>query len=196
MESFTGTSDWQQMQEGNREAFDKIYYRHVQHLFNYGLRFRGGFSAVEDVVQELFCELWQNRTTVAEPRSERFYLLGILRNKLIRQYRREQPFAPGINENVERSFGTEPSSEQRWIELEITAEQRDRIQAAMQTLTSRQREVLYLRYFNDLTYEEISSLTGLTYQSARSQVYHALKIMRTLLDQRSIIAFLATVGAL
>ena len=181
------------MQQGDRHAFDEIYRRHVRHLFNYGLRFREGLASVEDAVQELFFELWQNRKSVVEPRSERYYLLGMLRNKLVQQYRREQTFISDGKANLEHSFEIEPSSEQRWIDLEISDQQRGHIQQAMQALTPRQREILYLRYFNDLSYEEICSLTGLTYQSARSQVYHALKIMRTLLEKRSILALLLAI---
>ena len=190
MRSQANESDWQQMQQGDEAAFQRLYQQNVRHLLNYGLRLYGSLSVVEDAVQELFIELWQHRQTLSEPTSVRFYLLRAVRNKLSRQYRRDQPFVSGWDQSPDYPFDVEPSSEQRWIELDIADQQRDRIQAAMNTLSPRQREVLYLRYFNDLTYEQICDLTGLSYQSARSQVYQALKMMRTVLDSRNFPALL------
>ncbi len=185
MKLTTPSTDWQRMQHGDEAALAQIYQQHVRHLLNYGLRLYGSLSAVEDAVQELFAELWQHRHTLAQPQSVRFYLLKAIRNKLSRQYRRGQPFVSGWDQPPEHPFEVEPSSEQRWIELDVADQQRDRIRAAMNALTPRQREILYLRYFNDLSYEQICDLTGLNYQSARSQVYQALKVLRTLLDKPS-----------
>ena len=186
MKVMTPSTDWERMQHGDEAALARIYQEHVRHLLNYGLRLYGSLSAVEDAVQELFTELWQHRHTSVEPQSVRFYLLKAIRNKLSRQYRRDQPFVSGWDQPPEHPFEVEPSSEQRWIELDVADQQRDRIRAAMNTLTPRQREILYLRYFNDLGYEQICDLTGLNYQSARSQVYQALKVLRTLLDKHSL----------
>jgi RNA polymerase sigma factor (sigma-70 family) len=185
MKSLATESDWHLMQQGNEAAFQRLHQQHIRHLLNYGLRLYGSLSVVEDAVQELFLDIWQNRRTLNEPDSIRFYLLRATRNKLSRQYRRDQPFVPDWNESLEYPFAVEPSSEQRWIDLDIADQQRDRIQAAMRMLSPRQREILYLRYFNDLNYEQICELTGLSYQSARSQVYQALKAMRTILDLRN-----------
>ena len=187
----TPLTDWQRMQQGDEAALATIYQQHVRHLLNYGLRLYGSLSAVEDAVQELFIELWQHRHTLVEPQSVRFYLLKAIRNKLSRQYRREQPFVSGWDQAPEHPFEVEPSSEQRWIELDVADQQRDRIRAAMNALTPRQREILYLRYFNDLSYEQICDLTGLNYQSARSQVYQALNVLRTLLNPRSFSVLIA-----
>ena len=182
----TPSTDWQRMQHGDEAALARIYQQHVHHLLNYGLRLYGSLSAVEDAVQELFTELWQHRHSSVEPQSVRFYLLKAIRNKLSRQYRRDQPFVSGWDQAPEHPFEVEPSSEQRWIELDVADQQRDRVRAAMNALSPRQREILHLRYFNDLSYEQICDLTGLNYQSARSQVYQALKVLRTLLDKHSL----------
>lgn len=196
MRNLRETSNWHRVQRGDTNAFNELYRRHVSHMLNYGLRLCGSLATAEDAVQELFVDLWQNREYLPVPRSERPYLLGMLRNKLIQQYRRDRPYLPEASEIMENSPDTEPSIEQRWIDLEISRQQRDRIQAAIKNLTPRQREVLHLRYFDELTYEEICELTGLSYQSARSQVYHALKIMREILGQPIIATFLLAMAAI
>ena len=169
---------WRQFQQGNEQAFRALYQQHVRHLLNYGLRLHGSLSTVEDCIQDLFAELWQYRRTLMQPASVRFYLLKGLRNKLKARYRKDIPYAAGWDADPELPFPIEPSTEQRLIELDIDNELQQRVHQALAILSPRQREILYLRYFNDLTYEQICEVTGINYQTARSQVYNALKLLR------------------
>ena len=184
---------WQSIQHGDCEAFRQLHNEHVRHLLNYGLRLCGSISTVEDCVQDVFTEVWIYRKGINEPASMRFYLLKAVRNKLKAHYRREQPFIAGWDDNRDalllHDFSMEPSEEQRLIALEIDAERRQQIRAAMNLLSPRQREIIYLRYFNDLSYEQICDLMGVNYQTARSQVYSSLKVLRNeLKDSRLFLA--------
>ena len=140
----------------------------------------------------MFIELWQYRQRLVQPTSVRFYLLKALRNRLKAQYRRDQPFVSGWDADPERQFpdsqpfDTEPSAEQQIIALDIDAERSRQIRQAMNALTPRQREIMYLRYFNDLTYEQICEVTVINYQTARSQIYQSLKVLRTALINREL----------
>lgn len=169
---------WRQFQRGDEQAFRELYQAHVRHLLNYGLRLSGSLSVVEDCIQDLFAELWQYRKTLMQPASIRFYLLKGLRNRLNARYRKDIPYASGWDTDPELPFPVEPSTEQRLIELDMDNELQERVRRAMASLSPRQREILYLRYFNDLTYEQICDVTGINYQTARSQVYQALKTLR------------------
>ena len=176
-------TNWQAFILGDEAAFRQLYHAHVRHLLNYGLRLHGSLAIVEDCIQDLFSELWRYRERLTQPTSVRFYLLKSLRNKIKAQFRREQLFVSGREDDFEgllarQSFSAEPSAEQRWVELDIDTERRQQVQRALQALTPRQREVLYLRYFNDLTYEQICEVMDINYQAARSQVYQALKVLR------------------
>lgn len=187
-------SVWQQVQAGDSEAFRQLHNEHVRHLLNYGLRLCGSILSVEDCVQDVFTELWIYRQSIAEPTSMRFYLLKAVRNKLKARYRREQPFVAGWDDNsdtlIQPDFDLEPSAEQQLIELEIDLERRHQIKTAMNLLSPRQREIIYLRYFNELTYDQICELMGINYQTARSQVYSGLKILRSKLKNSPLSIFL------
>ena len=171
---------WQQFRAGDEQAFQQLHQQHIRHLLNYGLRLNGSVLAVEDCIQDVFTELWQYRDRLAQPASVRFYLLKALRNRLKAQYRRDQPFVSGWDQDPDtlfssggQPFDTEPSAEQQLIALDIDAERRQQIQQAMNALTPRQREIMYLRYFNDFTYEQICEVMQINYQTARSQVYQS-----------------------
>lgn len=185
---------WQRVLAGDRQAFQLLHNEHIRHLLNYGLRLCGSMSTVEDCVQDVFTELWIYRQNITQPTSMRFYLLKAVRNKLKAQYRREQPFIAGWDDNSDTlsqpDFNVEPSAEQQLIDLEIDLERQRQIKAAMGLLSPRQREIIYLRYFNELTYDQICELMGINYQTARSQIYNGLKILRNELKDSSLLVTL------
>jgi RNA polymerase sigma factor (sigma-70 family) len=184
---------WAAFQRGDERAFRHLYHAHFRHLLNYGLRFYGTVAVVEDAIQELFLELWQYRLRLTQPDSVRFYLLKGLRNRLSAQLRRERAFDRESLDEALYPFALEPSSEQRWIDLDADEDLRQRIRYALDQLSPRQREFLYLRYFNDLTYDQLCDLLGVQYQTARSQVYQALKVLRQRLGPEFFAALAAVV---
>jgi RNA polymerase sigma factor (sigma-70 family) len=180
--SLIDVSRWEAFKNGDVQAYKALYEEYVGFLLNYGLRLYHELGVVEDCVQEVFVDVWQYRQTLATPDDLRFYLMKSLRNRLGKYYRRHQPFVSGFDESIELPFLIEPSSEQRLIQLQIDAELRQKIQAALQLLSPRQREIIYLRYFNDMNYEQICELMNINYQTARTQHYNALKALRSSLQ--------------
>lgn len=172
------TERWLAFQQGDETAFRQLYQAHFRHLMNYGLRFYASRAVVEDCIQDLFLELWQYRQRLTPPQSVRFYLLRGLRNRLSAYLRQALTWEEVPLSADEYPFALEASSEQRWIDLDVDEALRQRIRVALDQLTPRQREIVYLRYFNDLSYEQICELLGINYQSARSQVYQAVKLLR------------------
>ena len=170
---------WQAFKKGDVEAYRDLYQIHASYLLNYGLRLHNVINVVEDCVQEVFIDLWQYRQNLADPNDVRFYLMKSLRNRIGKHFRKNQPYISGFDDAIELPFLIEPSSEQRLIELDIDAELRQRIQFAIKALTPRQKEIIYLRYFNDLSYDHICEMMNINYQSARTQHYNALKVLRS-----------------
>lgn len=169
------TDVWDAFRRGDRSAFAQLYFDHYEALLNYGRRFGLPPEPVEDAIQDLFVELWHYRETTSATTSARFYLLRALRNQLSR-HRRAQPFASVDDDHL--PFNVEFSFEQQWIDALDEQGQWQALQQALNALTPRQREVLYLRFFNNLDYPQIAETMQLSYQAARNQVYLALKALR------------------
>jgi RNA polymerase sigma factor (sigma-70 family) len=169
------SDQWDAFRQGDRSAFAQIYFDHYEGLLNYGRRFGLPPEQVEDTIQDLFVELWQYRNTTSATTSIRFYLLRALRNQLS-SYRHGPVFADIDEEQLQ--FTAEFSFEQQWIDSLDEQQQWQALQRALNALTPRQREVLYLRFFNNLDYPQIAATMNLSYQAARNQVYLALKAIR------------------
>ncbi len=172
---------WQQLKNGDRTAFKKIYADHIQALYKYGRRFCNDPSLVEDCIQDLFIEIWNKRTTIGNTDSIIRYLLVSLRRKIYRQNK--------VKNKVELNDQLFPSEDDsfRWPEDDHSDQRKKELQAAIKSLSPNQQEVIYLKYFQGLDYEEISEVLDMKYQSVRNLVYRAMTKLR---DQFPIIFLL------
>ena len=168
---------WESFKSGNREVFEQIFRTHIRVLYKYGSRFTHDPGLVEDCIQDLFLDLWHKRQSLGTTDSVKRYLLGSLRRRIIRQIQRKSSENAHIElENYD--FHLELNAEDEHIAAERGVEQQKKLKGAMSELTQRQREVIYLKYFQEMSYEEIASVMEISYQSARNLVYAALKLMK------------------
>jgi RNA polymerase sigma factor (sigma-70 family) len=171
-----GDYDWQAFQTGNREAFSRIYSQHYEALLNYGRRFCLDNTAVEDAIQDVFVEMWHYRASLSNVQSVRFYLLRVLRNKLNQHFRKQASVV--TTDDALMPFDVAYSFENQLIEQEVEQDTLARLRQCLNELSPRQKEILYLRFFNVLDYQQIADLMGLSYQATRNQLYLALKALR------------------
>lgn len=168
---------WQQLKNGDKAALERIYSSHISSLLKYGRKFSRNDQVIEDCIQDLFIELWKNRTGLGMTDSIKRYLLVALRRKVIRYMDRSKKWVSDT-EPTELDFEAEISIDHKLIELELSAERAAQVKEAMQNLSKRQKEVIYLKYVSGLDYEDIGEVMGLNYQSARNLVSNALRKMK------------------
>jgi RNA polymerase sigma factor (sigma-70 family) len=169
---------WQRFRQGEESAYAQIFRAHYLSMVNYGAKFLPDPGAVEDCVQELFLYLWQNRATLGETDHIKPYLLKATRRKVIRQaaQQKRRPLVGLLS--AEYAFEVVLSAEQAQVLAEADAEKIAKLQALLQTLPPRQKEILYLLFYQDLGYAEIGQIMSLNYQSARNLVHRALKMLK------------------
>jgi RNA polymerase sigma factor (sigma-70 family) len=174
-DSTNDLTHWNAFREGSESAFAALYSAYYRHLMNYGRRFGADVATTEDAVHDVFIDLWNYRQTLTQPLSVQSYILKSFRNRLVSQLaERQRRFA---DVDVEEQFGLlspELSAEDRLVEDGLNQEQHEHIRVVFKTLSPRQQEVLYLRYFTDLSYDQICAVMGITYNTARTQLYQAL----------------------
>lgn len=176
----TDTQLWQQLKEGRPEAWERIYREHVDALLRYGSQFCAEPGWVEDSIHDLFVELWKRRAGLGATDHIRPYLLVALRRKLIRLIKKQQKLSTLTPDEVD--FLAVPSIDTTIIGGEMAAEQKEQLQHALNQLSKRQREALYLKYYEGLDYAEICQTMEINYQSVRNLVFTALQKMRKYLS--------------
>ena len=176
---------WEQFRLGNKDAFDSIYDRHFQVLCWYGDRICEDKGLVEDVVQDLFIYLWTRKKRLGKTNAIKFYLFRCLRRKLLRvlAQRKRRPDQLEVLEIDEHRFQL---SLQKSTDLPFEENEFSKLTAALTRLTDRQKEAIYLRFYNNLSFQEVASIMDLEVRSVYNLIARTLTILRGELRQREL----------
>ncbi|MDR2041532.1 MAG: RNA polymerase sigma factor [Tannerella sp.] len=172
-----GRERWNRFLAGDDVAFGLLYTAYVNRLYDYGLHFTPDSELVKDCVQDLFVRLYANRKRLQAVENIRAYLFYSLKNTLFNRIKKETGYAR--MDAVEPVFQIELSAETLLIESERLYEQKKRIALIMENLTPRQREALYYRFVEELSYEEICRLMRMNYQSVRNLLHRTVLKIRS-----------------
>jgi len=168
---------WQLYREGDEQALGHLVKRYYRSLKHYGLKFMVDESVVEDCLQELFLQLWQNRTTINTTPSVRHYLFKALRHHIL-QYLRVQKQVPIEELDWDMSIAEETDSETLLIQQESLSQLTNALQVQLASLPAREREALYLRYYSDLSIPEIAEVMNVNRQSVSNFLQKAISKLR------------------
>lgn len=169
---------WNGFRHGNAEAFSGLMRAHYQDLYNYGTRFTRDEELVKDCIQDLFLTLWTNRLSISETSFVKYYLLKSLRHNLTRAINRSRHFNhPGEGHFENLFHGVQPL-EADLVREEHLAELAKKMRKVLASLTRRQQEAIYLRFYMDADVEEIAEIMGLNRQSVYNLVHDALRKLR------------------
>lgn len=170
---------WARFRAGDKKALAYFYDKYFQTLYNYGKRLSGCADLVEDCIQDLFIEFWEKRTVVRDIRNTRYYLMKCLRRRITKMHAASDRT---VNESGLEDFELELSHRTHYLNLKISDEIRQHLQSALQLLSAKQKEALFLIYFNDLSYTEVASVMGINVKAVYNLMY---KSMEKLKEQRS-----------
>ncbi|MEM9819509.1 MAG: sigma-70 family RNA polymerase sigma factor [Bacteroidota bacterium] len=168
---------WRKLKEGDSNALEKIYREQVSALLSYGKKLSKNEQLVEDAIQDLFIELWKNRNGLGDTDSIRRYLLTALRRKLIRMIQKQSK-QQGELKIDQLPFMATMGIDEKIMAQELSEEQHQQLKLAMDQLSKRQKEVIYLKYYMELDYKAIGEVMNLNYQSVRNLSFNALKSLK------------------
>lgn len=169
---------WQKLRKGDEDALEILYKTHVKALHRYGSRFSLDESQVSDCLHDLFVYIWQKREELTpEIKSIRFYLIKSLRHRIVRRLERDQKITYS-DTLIDDSLGFELSHDTFMIENEESDQRNAQLNNALDTLSTRQREALFLRFYQDLSYEQVAQILGVEQQSAYNLIFRAVEALR------------------
>lgn len=178
----TGPDDetlWNQFRAGDENAFAQLYQNYVQSLYHYCAHFATDRALIKDCIHDLFVELWKHRNTIGPTTSVRFYLMASIKRKLVRHITAEQKLVSQDDVTNGRRLGdmlagADPSHENLLIAHEEDAFMTECLHQAMDKLPKRQREAVHLRYFQNMSNEEISTMMQINIQSVYNLIFGAM----------------------
>jgi len=181
---------WIAFKSGDKNALSTLYSLYVHQLYSYGLKLSRDESIIKDCIQETFLNLIDKRQTLIITDRTHLYLFKSLRNKIKEEIRSK------FNKNkIEESLLDELRNQTLSTEeLIVCAEeehfQKQTIEAAFKCLSNHQREVIFLKYSEDLSYYDISSILEIDIASVRTLIYRTLHKMKESILKKGVFFFL------
>ena len=176
--------------EGDNKAFDELLARYQSKLFNYIFFIVRSQELAEDIFQETFVKAI---TTIQQGRytpSGKFgsWLTRIAHNMIVDSYRQERNENTISNDEVEVDLFNDADLCDDNIETQMANEQTlTDVRRLMDALPSNQREVVYMRYYQDLSFKEIAEITGVSINTALGRMRYAIMGMRRLAEEKHIV---------
>ncbi|XWW47414.1 sigma-70 family RNA polymerase sigma factor [Fibrella sp. USSR17] len=169
---------WQAFKRGDALAYADLVNIYYPILLKYGLRFSNDADVVKDCLHNLFIDIWNRRERLNEVRSIKAYLLTSLRRQLYKEIQRSQRIFSVDTSFDEYDFQVQFAIETDIIDKERNDENLSKLKANLAQLSKRQREAIYLRFYQALDYEDIAQIMAINQHSAVNLIYEALKLLR------------------
>ena len=175
--------------EGNNSAFDTLLNRHQDRLFNYIFFLVRSREVAEDIFQETFVKAI---TTLQQGRYQNdgkfsAWITRIAHNLVIDQFRVERNENTVSNDEMEYDILNDAKLSEGNIENRMVNEQvlKD-VRALIDELPDCQREVVFMRYYQDLSFKDIADMTGVSINTALGRMRYAVLNMRRIAAEKCI----------
>ena len=174
---------WDQSRAGDVNAYQSLHKLLYPQLYSYVQNMFWDEDQTNDLLQDLFVKLWQKRQTIGAITHVKAYFYRSARCMALNQLRNDKK-----NEDRDTVFQQELGTSVSSYEEAITAKEHDNellkaLADALDQLPSRRREIIFLKFYSQLEYEQIVEITGIQYQSVVNHVHRAIASLRSLLVQ-------------
>lgn len=162
------------IQLGDEPAFDTVFRQWYQPLCHYAARLADGdMDEAEDLVQQAFVKLWENRSRLNVAWSLKAYLYKTVHNASLNRLRSRKVQSKYLDFNAQQLnvMHTPPD--------DTSPELIERFQRAMDMLPPQCRHVFELSRFETLKYREIADQLGISIKTVETQMGKALRVLRT-----------------
>lgn len=173
---------WSSFKNGDAQAFGSIYHAYVHDLYHYGSKLTPDKKLVEDTIQDLFIELWNKRSNLGDTTSIKFYLLKCLRRRLVKMI----SFVDAVELKDDYHFEFVDSAEAEMVATQSRELQMKELYECLGFLTRRQREAVYLKYYQELSMEEISVMMSLSLKGTYNLLSKSIIALRKRIAQSGV----------
>jgi len=148
---------------GEHNAYEAIVSRYQKGLFNVALRMLGNYEDARDATQTAFIKAYEHLDSFNPEQRFFNWLFRILKNECLNSLRGRRAAEP-VSVGLAATNGADPVEER---------ERHQAVQSALLTLSVEYREVVVLRHFTDLSYDEIAATLGIPAKTVKSRLYTA-----------------------
>lgn len=169
---------WERMRLGDKDAFFGLYKSLYYDLVNFGIRTCGDSEISGEAADQVFITLWEKHEQLGRVDNVPAYLRTFLKRKVIRLLERKRKLDSALLNIGAEGVWQEMSYEEFIIRVQTDELMKYKLKSALEKLTFRQKQLVHLKFFEGLSYEQIAEQSNQTIKTAYNTIYDALKVLR------------------
>jgi RNA polymerase sigma-70 factor, ECF subfamily len=164
-------------QVGDHAAFEELVNQCQPRLRGFLCKLVGGQQAIDDLLQDIWIDVFRDLPKLANPGAFLPWLYRVARNRAYRLFRRHAQTIESLDmHDLSDAEKQNPADE-------FTAEDAQAVHAALDDLSAEHREVLLLRFMEDMSYDDIAAVIDCQVGTVKSRLYHAKQALRNILEK-------------
>jgi RNA polymerase sigma-70 factor, ECF subfamily len=165
-------------QNGEESCFEELVERHKQRVFNVAYRYLGNIDDAEDAAQQVFINIYNAKKAYTPKAKFTTWLYTICKNTCLKTFRKKRleiisvDFAAELEQDA-ASVQLPDLNTPTPLENAINAERDSAVKEAIESLPENQKIVVILYKYEQLSYENIAEITGLSIKAVKSLLHRA-----------------------
>jgi len=169
---------WERLRSGDKGAFFDLYAALYYPLVNFGIRVCADADISGEATDLVFTTIWEKHETLNRVDNVEAYLRTFLKRKLLRILERKKKLSIALSNAGADGDWMEMSYEEFIVKVQSDELVKYQLKNALEKLTFRQKQLIHLKFFDGLSYEQIAEQTSQTIKTAYNTIYDALKVLR------------------
>ncbi|KEO74231.1 RNA polymerase sigma factor [Anditalea andensis] len=172
----------EQLKQSNTDAYGRLYHLYVQRLYGFVLRMAKSPELAEDIVQDIFIKLWENRDQLDPDKCIKAYMFTMAKNQLLNFIKRKAHESRIIDEILAHVPRGCKSTDNLVLENEI----QQLLDEALSSLPPQRKLIFELCRIQGLTYKQAADQLGLSDSTVNSQMVKAIRSIKEFLKEKDV----------
>ena len=174
------------LKSGDFEAFDQLFKKYGKRLYGFAIGYLKSHEDAEELVQDIFVKVWENRSELDENQSFNSYLFTIAKNTILNHFRKKAHQQSYIEYIKQHTKLIHIKTEEDIVYSDLDAQAKK----VIDKLPPSRREIFRLSREQGYNNEEIAQRLNISKKTVENQITHALKFIREQLGSKNLIPLL------
>ncbi len=171
---------------GDQSALEELFNYYYPRLYNFSKSFLKIEEGIDDILQEVFIKIWQNRESIKKPDTFNSYIFTITKNLLLNELRRKLSDSKTKSEIQNRSLAEEYH---QFEQIEFK-ELKEKLDFEIENLPEKQKEIFILSRKEGLSHKEIAEKLKISTKTVEYHIRQSINILKNKISDFGIIAIL------
>lgn len=169
---------WRQLKSGDQQALMGLYRAYYVSLINFGAKMTGNRELTSDCITQLLIRLWDKHAELPEVENVRSYLLTCFKHELLIELKNTDRIRCGNEQFMHEMPLKEMSYEEYLIQAQTDLDIKNDLVKAFALLTKREKQLLQMKFFEDLDYDEIAQRCNISKRTVYNVIHDGLKTLK------------------